>query len=254
MAEERVQRRLAAILTADVVGYSHFMEVDEEGTLARLKSLREELFDPKVAEYHGRIVKIIGDGVLVEFASAVDAMRCAVEVQHDLTERNSATPENHRLELRVGINVGDIIIEGEDIYGDGVNVAARLEGLAEPGGVCISGTVHDAIGNKIPVQFEYMGEKEVKNIEKPVRTFRLIVENQEREEQGSYPRDAKRNRRWAVGAAVAASLVAVGIVTWIILDKEQAASSGSTRCTDEYNLTVSCSMIEEYSNPTEGER
>ncbi len=172
MAEERVQRRLAAILTADLVGYSRFMEADEEGTLARLKSLREELFDPKIAEHHGRIVKTTGDGVLVEFASAVDAVRCAVEVQRHLTERNNATPENQRLELRVGINVGDIIIEGEDIYGDGVNVAARLEGLAEPGMVYISGSVFDQVAGKLDAAFDDLGEQKVKNITKPVRVYR----------------------------------------------------------------------------------
>ncbi len=179
MAEERVQRRLAAILAADVVGYSRFMEADEEGTLARLKSLREELFDPKIAEHHGRIVKTTGDGVLVEFASAVDAVRCAVEVQCHLTERNNATPENQRLELRVGINVGDIIIEGEDIYGDGVNVAARLEGLAEPGMVYISGSVFDQVAGKLEAAFDDLGEQKVKNISKPVRVYRARGETGE---------------------------------------------------------------------------
>ena len=142
MAEARVERRLAAILAADVAGYSRLMGVDEEGTLAALKVHRRELVDPKIAEHRGRIVKTTGDGALVEFASAVDAVRCAMEIQRTMAERNAAIPEDQRIEFRIGINVGDIIIDGGDIYGDGVNVGARLEGLSEPGGICVSGRVH----------------------------------------------------------------------------------------------------------------
>ncbi len=134
MAEQRVQRRLAAILAADVVGYSRMMREDEAGTLAQLKVLRKEVFDPRIAEHSGRIVKTTGDGVLVEFASAVDATECAVKIQRTLSRRNEDVPEGHRIELRIGINLGDIIVDGDDIYGDGVNVAARLEGLCETGG------------------------------------------------------------------------------------------------------------------------
>ncbi len=133
-----MERRLAAILAADIVGYSRLMRADEEGTLARLKALRAELFDPQVAEHHGRIVKTTGDGALVEFASAVDAVRCAVAIQEGLAEREAGVAEDCALTMRLGINLGDIIIEGDDIYGDGVNLAARLEGLAEPGGICLS--------------------------------------------------------------------------------------------------------------------
>ena len=135
MASERVQRRLTGILAADVVGYSRLMGVDEEGTLAQLKAHRCALFDPKITEHDGRIVKTTGDGMLVEFASVVDAVRCAIEVQRGMVARNAEVPQVKRIEFRVGINVGDIIIEGGDIFGDGVNVAARLEGLAQPGGV-----------------------------------------------------------------------------------------------------------------------
>ena len=141
-------RRLAAILAADVVGYSRLMGADEEGTLAALKELRRELADPRIDEHRGRIVKTTGDGVLVEFASIVDAVRCAVAVQRGMAERNAGVPQKRRIEFRVGINLGDIIHDEKDIFGDGVNVAARLEGLAEPGGICISRSVRDAhIGN-----------------------------------------------------------------------------------------------------------
>jgi adenylate cyclase len=136
MAEERVQRRLAAILAADVAGYSRLMGADEEGTLAELKVLRRELADPKIKEHRGRIVKTTGDGLLVEFASVVNAVRCAVEVQREMAERNAGVPRDRRIEFRMGINVGDVIIDKRDIFGDGVNVAARLEALAEPGGIC----------------------------------------------------------------------------------------------------------------------
>src|SRR5262249_27080119 len=138
---ERVERRLAAILAADVAGYSRLMGADEEGTLARLKAHRRELIDAKIAEHRGRIVKTTGDGILIEFPSVVDAVRCAAEVQHGMAERNATVSDEKQIKFRVGINLGDIIIDGDDIYGDGVNIAARLEGMAEPGGICISRTV-----------------------------------------------------------------------------------------------------------------
>jgi class 3 adenylate cyclase/TolB-like protein/tetratricopeptide (TPR) repeat protein len=167
------QRRLAAVLAADVVGYSRLMGADEEGTLARLKAHREELFRPKVAEHGGRIVKTTGDGVLVEFGSAVEAVRHAVDVQRAVAGRNVDLPAERRIELRMGINVGDIIIDGDDIYGEGVNIAARLEGLAEPGGICISGAVHDQVRGKVDVGFEDWGERTLKNIARAVRVFRV---------------------------------------------------------------------------------
>src|SRR5215475_12703614 len=143
----RVERRLAAILAADVAGYSRLIGADEEGTLSRLKALRAEVIDPKIAEHHGRIAKTTGDGLLVEFASVVDALRCAIEVQAGITERNAAVPADRRIEWRIGINVGDIVVEDGDIFGDSVNIAARLEALAEPGGICVSGTVRDHVGD-----------------------------------------------------------------------------------------------------------
>jgi adenylate cyclase len=166
------QRRLAAILAADVVGYSRLMGADEEGTLEQLKAHREEVFGPKVAEHGGRIVKTTGDGVLVEFGSAVEAVRHAVEVQREMAGRNAGVPAERRIELRMGINIGDIIIDGDDIYGDGVNIAARLEGLAEPGSICVSGAVHDQVRGKVDIGFEDWGERVLKNIGRAVRVFR----------------------------------------------------------------------------------
>ena len=172
MAEERVQRRLAAIVAADVAGYSRLMGADEEGTLARLKGHRRDLVDPKVNEHHGRIVKTTGDGILVEFASVVDALRCATEIQRGMVERNTEVPPAERIALRIGINVGDIMVEGGDIYGDGVNVAARLEGLAEPGGICVSARVQEDARGKFDIAFEDLGEQRLKNIAWPVKVYR----------------------------------------------------------------------------------
>ena len=176
MAEARVERRLAAILAADVAGYSRLMGVDEEGTLTALKAHRSELIDPKITEHRGRIVKTTGDGALVEFASAVDALRCAVEIQNGMIERNAEVPQNRRIEFRIGINVGDIIIDGNDIFGDGVNVAARLEGLAEPGGISVSDRVHQDTQGKFDFVFEDTGEQQLKNIARPVRVYRVLLD------------------------------------------------------------------------------
>jgi TolB-like protein/class 3 adenylate cyclase len=166
-------RRLAAILAADVAGYSRLMGADEEGTLERLKALRRELLDPKIAEHHGRIVKTTGDGMLVEFASVVDAVRCAVEVQQAMPERNAGVVTDDRIELRIGINLGDVIVEGDDLYGDGINIAARIEALADAGGVFVSNTVHDHVRDRLPFAFEDLGEQQVKNIARPVRVYRV---------------------------------------------------------------------------------
>jgi len=173
LATERVERRLAAILAADVAGYSRLMGADEEGTLARLKALRRELADPKIKEHRGRIVKTTGDGLLIEFASVVDALRCSVEVQREMAERNADVPPDRRIEFRMGINLGDIIRDGRDIHGDGVNVAARLEALADPGGICVSRAARDQVRDKLDVAFEDMGEQHVKNIARPVRAYRI---------------------------------------------------------------------------------
>ena len=176
LASERVERRLAAILAADVAGYSRLMGADEEGTLTRLKAHRRELVDPKIAEHRGRIVKTTGDGLLVEFASVVDAIRCAVEIQREMAERNADAPVDRRIEYRIGLNVGDIIIDESDIFGDGVNVAARLEALAEPGGICVSRMVREQVRDKLALSFADIGEQQVKNIARPVRAYAVTMD------------------------------------------------------------------------------
>jgi adenylate cyclase len=176
MTTTTATRRLAAILAADVVGYSRLMGADEEGTHERVKAHLRELVEPKIREHHGRIVKTTGDGVLAEFASVVDAARCAGEIQRAMANRDLDLAEERRLRFRIGVNLGDVIADGGDIYGDGVNIAARLEGLAAPGGICVSGTVRDHIGDRLPYAFEDMGEQSVKNIARPVRVYALRPE------------------------------------------------------------------------------
>ncbi|HXV23257.1 MAG TPA: tetratricopeptide repeat protein [Alphaproteobacteria bacterium] len=176
MAEERAQRHLAAILAADVVGYSRLMGLDEAGTFERLRAHRTELFEPKIGEHHGRIFKLMGDGLLAEFASVVDAVACAVTLQRGMAERNAGLPDDRRIDVRIGINLGDVIIDGEDRHGDGVNIAARLQGLAERGGILISGTAYDQVKAKVPVGYAYLGEQTVKNIADPVRVYRVLLD------------------------------------------------------------------------------
>jgi adenylate cyclase len=173
MASDRVERRLTAILAADIAGYSRLMGADEEGTLTQMKTHRRALFDPKIEEHRGRIVKTTGDGLLAEFASVVDAMRCAVDVQRGMIARNAEIANDKRIEFRMGVNVGDIIIDGGDIFGDGVNVAARLEGLAEPGGICVSARVQEDIRGKLDIDLADQGEQQLKNIAWPVRVYRV---------------------------------------------------------------------------------
>ena len=172
---ERAERRLAAILAADVSGYSRLIEADEDGTLGRLKALRAEAIDPKIAEHRGRLVKTTGDGLLVEFVSVVDALRCAGEIQATLAERNGETPADRRIEFRIGIHQGDVVAEDGDIFGDGVNVAARLEGLAEPGGICVSARVQEDAAGKLDLTFADMGDQALKNITRPVRAYRVAT-------------------------------------------------------------------------------
>ena len=203
-------RRLSAILAADVAGYSRLIGVDEEGTLDRLKAHRRDLLDPKIREYRGRIVNTAGDGVLAEFASVVDAVRCAVDVQRAMIERNAGLTEDRQIRFRIGVNLGDVIVDGGDILGDGVNIAARLQALAEPGGICISGTVHDQVRDRLPVQFEDGGEQQVRNIARPVRTFRL--DRDAIDALPASPRPAAApppRRRPALIAALAAILIVV---------------------------------------------
>jgi len=175
VSEAWVERRLAAILGFDVAGYSRLMGEDEEGTLAALRAVRRELADPKIAEHRGRIVKTTGDGLLAEFASVVDAVRCAVEVQREMIARNAATSGERRIEFRMGVNVGDIIIEDGDIFGDSVNIAARLEALAEPGGICLSAAAHEQVRDRLDLDFDDLGEQQVKNITRPVLTYAVAL-------------------------------------------------------------------------------
>jgi class 3 adenylate cyclase len=187
LATERVERRLTAILAADVAGYSRLMGADEEGTLAQLKVHRQALIDPKITEHRGRIVKTTGDGMLVEFASVVDALRCAVEVQRGMTERNAEVSPDKRIEFRVGINIGDIIEDGGDIFGDGVNVAARLEGIADRGGICISRQVLEQVEGKLDLAFRELGRQNFKNISRPVEVYAINLDEAGHQQLGCWP-------------------------------------------------------------------
>ena len=173
---EKVERRLAAILSADVVGYTRLMRADEEGTLARFRGHRTELVEPKIAEFEGRIVKLMGDGLLVEFASVVNAVRCATEVQRAMVARNNGTPDDQQIVLRIGINLGDVIVEGDDIHGDGVNIATRMQEIAPPGGISVSGVVYDSVRDKLAPGFQDLGPQQVKNIAKPVRAYQVVLD------------------------------------------------------------------------------
>ena len=172
-----MERRLTAILAADVVGYSRLMGEDEVGTLDRLKSCRRELINPAIDEFRGRMIKLMGDGALVEFASVVDAVQCAAAIQRRMVERSKGTIEAQKIQFRIGVNLGDVIVEDNDIYGDGVNIAARLEAMADPGGVCISGTAFDHAVHKVDVGFASLGEQRLKNIADPVRAYRLLLDS-----------------------------------------------------------------------------
>jgi adenylate cyclase len=173
---ERVERRLAAILAADVAGYSRLTGADEEGTIARLRALRRELIDPAIAEHRGRIVKTTGDGFLIEFASVVDAVRCAVEVQRGMATGNTDVPTDTRVEFRIGIHLGDVVVEGDDLLGDGVNVAARLEGIAQPGGICLSGDAYRQVKGKVDLAMRDLGEQLLKNIPLPVDVYAISTD------------------------------------------------------------------------------
>jgi class 3 adenylate cyclase/TolB-like protein len=231
----RDQRRLAAIVSADVAGYSRLMGQDESGTLAALKAHRGELIDPKISEYGGRIVKTTGDGLLLEFPSVVEAVRCAVDVQRGMAERNAGVPPERRIEFRVGINVGDIILDGEDIYGDGVNVAARLQALAEPGHICVSKVVRDQVLDKLSFGFEELGAQQVKNIARPVEVYRILdappaatAQLQRVVASGGMFSRITRGSRWSWLAAGAAAVMIAGVAIWYesIQQKTPAALAG----------------------------
>ncbi len=208
-----MERRLAAILAADVVGYSRLMGKDEVGTLAALKTHRKEVIDPKIAEHKGRVVKLMGDGALVEFPSVVEATQCAAEIQRTMALRNAAVPRERRIEFRIGINLGDVIVEGDDIHGDGVNVAARLEGLAKPGGICISRTVFNHLKNKVDLGFENLGEQRVKNIAEPIGVYRVLLDPGAAGKVIGKPKTAEsRWMRLALAAALALVVAMAGIL------------------------------------------
>jgi adenylate cyclase len=211
-----MDRRLAAILAADVVGYSRLIGVDETGTLAALRAHRRELIEPKITEHKGRIVKLMGDGILAEFPSAVEAVQCAVQIQRRMAERNSEVPEDRCITFRIGINIGDIVVEGEDIYGDGVNVASRIEGLSEPGGVCIARNVFNHVKDKLDLTFDYLGEKEVKNIAQPVAVYRVMIDEKAAAMLTSLTGRPSKRIGWRVPVIAAAAVLvcAVGGTIW----------------------------------------
>ena len=223
MPDQLFERRLAAIVAADVVGYSRLMGLNETGTLTRLKSLRHSLLEPMIASYHGRIVKLMGDGVLIEFPSVVDALACSVQIQRAIPSRNESLPEEQHIELRIGINLGDVIVEGDDLYGDGVNIAARLEPLAEPGGICLSQGARDALGSKLPLDYEDLGDQSLKNIAEPVRAYHInALVDAVMPEGSSAANEAADHRkthtrlswRWVTSAVVILLLGAGGTVFW----------------------------------------
>jgi len=233
MVQQRVERKLVSVVVADVVGYSRLMELDEEGTHARLNVLQRDLLKPKISEHRGRIIKNTGDGALVEFASVVDAVRCAVEIQREMIDRSADFPEDRRIVFRIGVNLGDVIVEPGDIHGDGVNVAARLEGLAEPGGVCISGTAYDQVRDRVPYVFTEKGEQTVKNISRPVRVYSLSANAiaallasppsvVQRQPSGRYWR-----RGWPAAVGIATVIVVVAGLWFGFKTAKETSMSGS---------------------------
>jgi adenylate cyclase len=235
-------RRLAAILAADVVGYSRLMAVDETGTHARLKTLRKDFIEPKIAEHHGRIVKLAGDGALIEFGSVVDAVECAAEIQCCITESQKDVPNDRRIAFRIGINLGDIIIEHEDIYGDGVNVAARLEQLAEPGGVCVARNVYNEVKNKIDLEFKPAGEHKVKNIPESLVVYRLVADRGALAKTLGLRPCATPNWRWTALAAMALAVL-VGTGVWAVGQHQLAMLAGlSSSQVDPWELPAEPSI------------
>jgi class 3 adenylate cyclase len=215
MTPEKFKRKLTAILSADVKGYSRLMGEDEEGTIRRLNAYLEAITG-FIQKHEGRIVGTAGDSVLAEFASVVDAVRCAVEIQEELKIRNSDLPENSKMEFRIGVNLGDVVEEGGNILGDGVNVAARVESLAEAGGICISGTAYDQIKNKLTLGYEYVGEQSVKNIKEPVRVYRVLMEPGVKVAEGAAEKKAKP-RQWqrlVLSLGVVLIVVVVAVAIW----------------------------------------
>lgn len=218
-----MDRKLAAILAADVVGYSTLMEQDEQGTFERLRAGRKELFEPEIARHHGRIFKLMGDGLLAEFASVVDAVECAVALQRGLAERNASFPEDERILVRIGVNLGKVIVEGDDFYGEGVNIAARLEQMAEPGGVYVSGKVAKEVEKKLSFGFEPMGVRLMKNMDEPVPVYRIKLLGVPKIR--GRPRRGKSYLPWAAAASV--PLLAFAAGAWLYFDFFGAPASAN---------------------------
>lgn len=236
MVAQNEQRRLAAILAADMVGYSRLMEADERDTIARQKTYHAELIDPKIAEHHGRIVKTTGDGMIAEFASVVDAVECAIAIQQSMMAREESVPEDRRIQYRIGINLGDVTDQNGDLLGAGVNVAARLEGLAEPGGICISRAARDQIRDLLDIALDDMGEVEVKNIKRPVRIFRVLREG---EKPKATHRSRNGNRKLVLIAALAVLIVVfAGFGAWTILPTYTLVSDEKPPSIDNPRLSI----------------
>ncbi len=220
MDAKPVQRRLAAVLAADVAGYTRMMQTDEDATMASWYASRNEVIDPKIAEHKGRIVKLTGDGFLAEFPTVQDAVRCAVDMQTELVGRNSDVPDDRRMDFRMGVNLGDIIVDSEDIYGDGVNIAARLESLAEPGAVCISAAVYDQVKNKLALDYTSLGAQKLKNIAEPLQVYQIGVaaapraESEERGEAEASDSVEPQFYQWTGYAAGLIVVLGIAVMVW----------------------------------------
>jgi TolB-like protein/class 3 adenylate cyclase len=228
-----MERRLSGILAGDVVGYSRLMEEDEADTFSRLRLHRKELFEPKIGEHHGRIFKLMGDGLLAEFASVVDAVECAADLQREMAKRNNGLPPERRIDVRIGVHLGDVIVEGEDRHGDAVNIAARLQQLAEPGGIAVSQTVLDHVGNRIALGFESMGSHQVKNISKPVTVYRVKLDGVPNVRRTYPAKWGAKKRAFAMLAAVVLLLGAGAIVLGM-----RWRQSGSTAASNTSSIAV----------------
>lgn len=225
-----VERRLAAIVIADVVGYTRLMERDDTGTFARLRTIRDEVVDPAIVSHGGRIVKTAGDGLLAEFPSALSALRASVQIQREMARRNAGVAADDRIDYRIGVNLGDVMAEAGDIAGDGVNVASRLEALAEPGGICVSGAVRDQVHGQLDAEFADIGEQQVKNIARPIRVYRVVLGGSTVPPPGTraYAGPAASTRRWLGIATGLAALVAVGLTAWVLFDRGTKPGPTST--------------------------
>jgi adenylate cyclase len=243
MGQVRAERRLAAILAADVVGYSRLMAADEQGTHTRLKVLRKDVVEPTIAEYHGRIVKLMGDGILVEFASVVDAVECAAAIQKGISERQGEVPVDQRVAFRIGINIGDIIIEDGDIYGGGVNIATRLESLAEPAGICVSQTVYNHVQDKVEFGFEQAGEHRFKNLPEPVVVYRVVIDRGPIAKTFGLKRAGTPKGHWAALAAAAFVLLAAGgIAVWVQPWRSAVEAEATSYQTEPWELPAQPSI------------